>query len=67
MVWYEDMKKDLISVIRGMSKFLGYHLTELKVNSFCIFLNSSKEKCIKTVVIKYENYLNKYNLKLSFS
>ena len=31
MVWFEEMKKDLISVIRDMSKFLGYHLTELKV------------------------------------
>jgi hypothetical protein len=34
MVWYEEMKKDLIAVIKDMSKFLGYHLTELKVNTF---------------------------------
>ena len=32
IVWYEEMKKDLIGIIREMSKFLGYHLTELKVN-----------------------------------
>ena len=30
-VWYEDMKRDLIPVIRDLSKFLGRHLTELKV------------------------------------
>ena len=31
IVWYEDLKKDLIQAIREMSKFLGYHLTELKI------------------------------------
>jgi hypothetical protein len=37
MVWYEQMKKDLIAVIRDMSKFLGYHLTELKVRIHSFF------------------------------
>ena len=32
IVWFEEMKKDLIAVIREMSSFLGYHLTEPKVN-----------------------------------
>ena len=31
LLWFEDMKKDLQSIIRDLSKFLGYHLTELKV------------------------------------
>merc|ERR1712024_171097 len=31
IMWFEDMKKDLISKIKELSKFLGYHLTELKV------------------------------------
>ncbi len=30
-LWYEDMKKDLIKVIKEVSKFTGYHLTEYKV------------------------------------
>ena len=31
MMWYEDMKRDLITVIRDLTRFLGYHLTELKI------------------------------------
>ena len=31
IVWYEEMKDDLITVIRDLSKFLGFHLTELKI------------------------------------
>ena len=31
IMWFEDMKKDLISKIKELSNFLGYHLTELKV------------------------------------
>ena len=30
-LWYEDMKKDLVPVIRETAEFLGRHLTELKV------------------------------------
>ena len=30
-LWFEEMKKDLISVIRETSKFLGYHMTELQI------------------------------------
>ena len=30
-MWFEDMKRNLIPVIRHVAKFLGYHLTELKV------------------------------------
>jgi hypothetical protein len=39
MVWYEEMKKNLITVIRDMSKFVGYHLTELKVITILIIIN----------------------------
>ena len=31
ILWFEDMKKDLISVIKDVSKYIGYHMTELKV------------------------------------
>jgi len=31
IMWYEDMKRQLIPVIKDVAKFLGYHLTELKV------------------------------------
>ena len=31
IMWFEDMKKDLISVIKDVAKFIGYHMTELKV------------------------------------
>ena len=30
-LWYEDMKKDLIKVIRDVCKFTGHHLTDYKV------------------------------------
>ena len=31
IIWYEDMKRDLINVIRDMAKFLGKHLTEYRI------------------------------------
>jgi len=31
LMWYEDMKRNLINVIRDLTNFLGYHLTELKI------------------------------------
>lgn len=31
IIWFEDMRKDLITVIRDVSKFLGRHMTELKI------------------------------------
>jgi hypothetical protein len=31
ILWFEEMKKDLISVIRDTSKFLGKHLTDYRV------------------------------------
>ena len=30
-MWFEDMKIDLISVIRDVAQFIGYHMTELKI------------------------------------
>ncbi len=31
ILWYEDMKKDLIAVIRDVAKFLGKHLTKYRI------------------------------------
>ena len=31
VLWFEDMKNDLIKVIKDVSKFIGYHMTELQV------------------------------------
>ena len=31
MFWFEDMKKDMMQVIRDISKFTGYHMTEYKI------------------------------------
>ena len=31
IMWYEDMKKDLISVIKEVASFIGYHMTQLKI------------------------------------
>ena len=30
-LWFEDIKKDMMKVIRDISKFIGYHMTEYKV------------------------------------
>ena len=38
-LWYEEMKKDLIGVIRDMSQFLNYHLTELQIMQINDFLD----------------------------
>ena len=31
ILWFEDMKRDLISVIGDTAKFLGIHLTQLQI------------------------------------
>ena len=31
ILWFENMKKDLIPVIKDVANFIGYHMTELKV------------------------------------
>ena len=31
MVWCEEMKKDMMTVIRDISRFIGYHMTEYKI------------------------------------
>jgi hypothetical protein len=39
-LWYEDLKKGLIPVIKDLSSnFLGYHLTELKILQIDDFLH----------------------------
>ena len=37
-LWYEDLKKNLMGVTRDLSKFLGRHLTELKILQIDDFL-----------------------------
>ncbi len=31
ILWYEDMKKDLMAIIRDIAQFLGKHLTEYRI------------------------------------
>ena len=38
-MWYEDMKKDLVPIIRDLSGFLGYSLTESKIKELENFLD----------------------------
>ena len=56
-LWYEDMKKDLIPVLRDLCKFTGRHLTEyriLKLDDFVYVDNFRYEKnllqCYKMVL-----------------
>lgn len=44
IVWFEEMKKDFINVIRETSKYVGYHLTELKVLTLDDFLHIKNQK-----------------------
>ena len=30
ILWFEDMKKDLLSVIKDVASFTGYHMTQYK-------------------------------------
>ena len=30
ILWFEDMKKDLVSVIKDVASFTGYHITQYK-------------------------------------
>ena len=31
IVWCEEMKKDMMTVIRDISRFIGYHMTVYKI------------------------------------
>ena len=31
IVWFEEMKKDMMQIIRDISNFIGYHMTEYKI------------------------------------
>ena len=31
IVWFEEMKKDMMKVIKDISTFIGYHMTEYKI------------------------------------
>ena len=56
IVWYEDLKKDLIQAIREMSKFLGYHLTELKI----LTLVKSKEHFFHAIKCQVFSFFNNF-------
>ena len=78
ILWYEDMKKDLISVIKDVAKFIGYHMTELKVlelddhlyidNFRKIITEGFGEKSTalvrKGIVGDWKNYFNEENNKI---
>ena len=38
LLWYEDMKKDLVSVIKKVASFTGYYMTQLKILQLDDFL-----------------------------
>ena len=80
LMWYEDMKKDLIAIIKDVAKFIGYHLTELKVlqlddhlyidNFREVFIESfGSDRSIGKFIRKgqvgdWKNYFNEENTKL---
>ena len=38
-LWFETLKKDLVPVIRDLSKFIGYSMTESKIKELDEFLH----------------------------
>ncbi len=61
-IWYEDMKKDLTKIIKGVCRFTGYRLTDhkirmleeiLQIDNFrfvnAIFLSGSKAEVCNNV------------------
>ena len=55
------MKKDLIRVIRDMSKFLGYHLTELKILTLDdhLYIDNLRKNHAASMPAKKNETLNK--------
>jgi hypothetical protein len=80
IMWYEDMKKDLISVIRDTANFLGKHLTDYRVlqlddhlyiedfrQSFNAFNDPKMAKFIrKGKVGDWKNYFTEENLQICY-
>ena len=71
IVWFEDMKNDMMKVIREISKFIGYHMTEYKVLKLDdhLYIDNfrqvvdDKMKCLirKGKVGDWKNYFNEEN------
>ena len=71
IVWFEDMKNDMMKVIREISKFIGYHMTEYKVLKLDdhLYIDNfrqvvdDKMKCLirKGKVGEWKNYFNEEN------
>ena len=37
-LWYEDMKKNLVPIIKNLTSFLGYEMTNAKIKDLDEFL-----------------------------
>ncbi len=62
IIWYEDMKKDLIAIIRDMVQFLGKHLTEYRILKLDDHLYIDNFRKIMTEAQKdpmYEKFIRK--------
>jgi hypothetical protein len=44
LVWFEEMKKDLVEIIRQTSDFLGFDLTEDKIARLDDFLHIKNQR-----------------------
>jgi len=76
IVWFEEIKEDMMKVIRDISKFIGYHMTEYKVlqlddhlyidNFRNLLVESSGDESMKKFIRKgkvgdWKNYFNEEN------
>jgi len=76
IVWFEEIKEDMMKVIREISKFIGYHMTEYKIlklddhlyidNFRQLLVEGSGDESMKSFIRKgkvgdWKNYFNEEN------
>ena len=61
IVWCEEMKKDMMTVIRDISRFIGYHMTEYKILKLDdhLYIDNFKKWWLKVWVIWMQNWSGK--------
>ena len=61
IVWFEEMKKDMMTVIRDISRFIGYHMTEYKILKLDdhLYIDNFKKWWLKVWVIWMQNWSGK--------